>query len=111
MSTSPTSTVKAALAPDDAPQHKKIDRSLLARLWSYMRPYRHWVWLSVGISLAMTLLKVIQPWMVKSIIDNEIATRDTMGVARKAALLLASILAAGAAEAAFDYLTTWFGQK
>jgi ATP-binding cassette subfamily B protein len=106
-----SSRVKQALAPDDAPEHKKLDRGLLARLWGYLRPYRRWVWASLAISLAMTALKVAQPWLVQRIIDTKIATRDVPGVMRMTALLLAIILAAGAAEAAFDYIATWSGQQ
>jgi ATP-binding cassette subfamily B protein len=106
-----TSTVKRALAPDDAPSHRKIDRSLLSRLWAYTRPYRKWVWITLAVSLAITALKVVQPMLVMRIIDTEIAARDVPGVLKMTALLLAMVLVAAGAEIGFNYVTTWFGQQ
>jgi ATP-binding cassette subfamily B protein len=104
-------TVKQALAPDDAPEHKRLDRGLIARLWGYMHPYRGWVWLTLAISLAIMALKVAQPVLVRSIIDDKIAARDVAGIARLSALLLLVILTTAAAQIAFDYIATWFGQR
>lgn len=108
---SSTSTIRQALAPDDAPEHRKIDRGLLRRLWGYLRPYRGWVWGSLAISLVFTALKVVQPWLVKRIIDDEIAAGDSHGVMLMALVLMGVIIAAAVVEIVFNYITTWFGQK
>jgi ATP-binding cassette subfamily B protein len=106
-----TETLKRALAPDDAMDRRKVDRGLLVRLWGYMRPYRKWVWVTLAISLVVTALKVVQPWLIMRIIDTEIAAGDIAGVIRMSFVLLAIILGAAVSEVFFNYITTWFGQR
>ena len=104
--------VRQALAPDDAaPAHRKVDFSLLRRLWHYIRPYRRMAYLTLFLSLASGLLRIAQPLLARRIIDVEIAHRDMAGVVRMSAFFLLIILVGAISDILFNYLSQWVGQR
>lgn len=88
-----------------------VDRRLAARLLTFVRPYWRAIVISSLISLAMALLQLAGPYIVKVTIDRDIARGDFAGIARMSALFFATIIA----QFVFEYLQTYMiahvGQK
>ncbi|MCL5271444.1 MAG: ABC transporter ATP-binding protein/permease [bacterium] len=105
------SKVQQALAPDEIQSaQRRLDFSLLRRLWKYIRPYRR----AAGVTLLLTLaaggLNVTLPLMAKRIIDVEIARGNMTGVVHMSLLYLTVIVLAVGLDVAFNYLSAWVGQ-
>jgi ATP-binding cassette subfamily B multidrug efflux pump len=82
---------------------KAYDAVLMRRLLTYLRPYRR----QVGIAFAAIVVgagaSLAQPYLIKVAIDAHIATRRLQGLSGLAALYVAILVAAFAA----DYVQTW----
>lgn len=105
------SKVRQALAPDDAPAHKRPDRRLMRRLWGYIDRYRRMVFVTLLLSLLSGALRVAQPPLTRRIIDVEIARGNVRGVMLMSALLGLFILSAAGIEMLYGYLTEVVGQR
>ena len=88
---------------DDDVIGKAYDARLMRRLLQYLRPY----WRSVAVALAAILVggvaSLVQPYLIKIAIDQFIAARRLAGLDRLAAVYLAVLVVAFAAE----YAQTW----
>jgi ATP-binding cassette, subfamily B, multidrug efflux pump len=88
---------------DDEILGKAYDARLMRRLLQYLRPY----WRSVLVALAAIvvggLASLAQPYLIKVAIDRYIAARQLAGLDGLAALYLAVLIVAFAAE----YVQTW----
>jgi ATP-binding cassette subfamily B multidrug efflux pump len=82
---------------------KAYDAALMRRLLSYLRPY----WRQVAVAFAAIVVgagaSLAQPYLIKVAIDGHIATRQLQGLPGLAALYVAILTAAFAA----DYVQTW----
>lgn len=88
---------------DDDTLGKAYDARLMRRLLTYLRPYRRQVALALVAILAGSAAALAQPYLVKLAIDDHVATGQSAGLDRLAALYLAILVAAFAAE----YIQTW----
>jgi len=70
---------------------KAYDARLVRRLWSYVRPHRALVLLSLGLLLAVSAAQLVQPWLIKLAIDEQIAPGRLEGLGRIALLFLAAL--------------------
>lgn len=96
---------------DDDSAHSALDRRLMARLWSYLLPYR-WAAIScVFISLAASGLKIVQPVLIHSTVEGDVARGDLAGVARKMMLFFLTIALTFGCEVVFNWTTGVIGQK
>lgn len=105
------SKVRQALAPDDAPAHKRPDKRLMLRLWGYVDRYRRMVFATLVLSLLSGALQVAQPPLTRRIIDVEIAKGNVRGVMLMSALLGLLILSAAGLAMLYGYLTEVVGQR
>ncbi len=105
------SRVTQALAPDDAPQHRRPDLGLMRRLWHYIDRYRPTVVLTLVLSLAAGAVRIAQPPLTRRIIDVDIATGDVRGLMMMSGLLALLIVATAGFEMAYSYLTETVGQR
>lgn len=105
------STVRQALAPDDAVEHKRPDARLMRRLWRYIDRYRPLVVATLVLSIVNGALMVAQPPLTRRIIDHEIAAGNLRGVILMSALLGLLILLAACAQILYGYLTEVVGQR
>jgi len=62
--------------------------SVERRLFGLIRPYRRQAAAGIGVTLAMTLLGLAQPWPVKILIDNVFGPHSILGLERDGALAL-----------------------
>src|SRR5262249_38839907 len=73
---------------DDEVLGKAYDARLMARLWQVTRPHGRLVALSLLVFPGVTLLELLQPYLVKIAIDDHILRGDWVGLGPVAALFL-----------------------
>ncbi|MGM0589521.1 MAG: ABC transporter ATP-binding protein [Bacteroidota bacterium] len=105
-STGSTSTSSQSKSKQD----KAVDSDLIRRLYQFIRPYRWYVLLAIGLTMTASFLGTVRPKLTQIAVDEHIANGDYEG------LLWVIILLAGALASEFvllvlnTYLTRWFGQ-
>lgn len=62
---------------DDKRDRPKLTSKLLLRVWSYARPYRWKIMMLLATIFAITGLSLIPPLLLRDLIDNAIANRDS----------------------------------
>jgi ATP-binding cassette subfamily B protein len=81
----------AAEHHDEKALGKAYDARLIRRLWSYVRPYRGLVLLSLLLLLAVSAAQLVQPYLIKLAIDNHILGDSRDGLGTLAVLFLAAL--------------------
>ena len=71
---------------------RPYDFGLLKRLFPFLWPWRNWWFLGLSLSVILTLLDLVPPYLTKQVIDHHILTGDWNGL-RSVAFLLLLILA------------------
>jgi len=84
---------------------------MFRRLWPYLRPDR----VTFGIALALTPatagISLIQPWLLKKVIDDHIVPGVGAGLMALAFAYLGAVVAAYVLEGAYVMLLAWGGQR
>ena len=62
---------------DEKKDRPKLSGKLLLRVWSYARPYRWKIMMLLATIFAITGLSLIPPLLLRDLIDNAIANRDS----------------------------------
>lgn len=88
-----------------------IDRGLAVRLLGFVKPYWRMIAVSSLVSLALALLQLAGPYIVKVAIDRHIANGDSAGVARMSALFAAVLIAQFGLEYAQGLMISLVGQR
>jgi ATP-binding cassette subfamily B protein len=94
-----------------------FDRTLLARMLRYVRPYRGWMALSLAVVLPLTLLTNTLPLLIRDATDLALVAADRPAAERWAILLRIGGLYVAIAFGAFlirfaqGYLLSWLGQR
>ena len=98
---------------DDDILGRAYDARLMRRLWAFTRPHVRLVLATCALFPAVTLLELIQPYLVKIAIDEHILIlrRDWAGLGWIAALFLLVLLVLYGLRAAQFYLTQMTGQR
>lgn len=66
----------------------------LRRVWSFVRPHQRWLWLSFGLLLVSSATRLLNPWLVKTAIDEHLVG----GVLDGFFVLVAAIFGVGVLE-------------
>jgi len=66
------------LEPGDRPG-TALDGRLLARLWPFVRPHAHLLWLGLICLLLLSACRLAMPWLVKIAIDDYLSVGDLDG--------------------------------
>ena len=90
---------------------KAYDAHLLARLWTYVRPYRHVFWLALVLSAAQQGCRLVQPYLVKIGIDRYVERRDAVGLRGLGLVYLAVVAGEFATFYGQQYLTMVLAQR
>ena len=90
---------------------KAYDARLLARLWTYVRPYRHLFWLALLLSAAQQGCRLVQPYLVKIGIDRYVERRDAAGLRGLGLVYFAMVAGEFATFYAQQYLTMVLAQR
>ncbi len=91
-------------------EDKAVDSDLLRRLYQFIRPYRWYVLLGVGLTLSAAFLGTIRPKLTQLAIDDYIRNRDMQGLLWIIMLLVGALVGEFFLLVANTYLTRWFGQ-
>jgi ATP-binding cassette subfamily B protein len=90
---------------------KAYDGRLMRRLLQYARPYAPQVVGAILLTVFISALSPLRPYLTKIAIDDYIAPGDSAGLLLIAGLLLASLLVQGVAQYFMTYFTQWIGQR
>jgi len=96
---------------DDEVLGKAYDARLMRRLLQYLRPYWRLVAAALVAIFTGSLAELAQPYLFKVAIDRHIATGQLAGLGGVAALYLATLIVAFAAEYGQTWLVQWIGQR
>lgn len=66
------------LEPGDRPG-AALDGKLLRRLWPFVRPHAHLLWIGLACLLLLSACRLAMPWLVKVAIDEHLALGDLEG--------------------------------
>src|SRR5882672_10557887 len=75
---------------DDEILGKAYDPRLMRRVWSFARPHRRIIFLSMALFPLVAALELLQPWLTKIAIDRYILPGDWGGLTWVAAAYLAA---------------------
>lgn len=87
-----------------------FDLTLLRRIFRLTRPYRTAFYVSVSLTLALSLLGPMRPWLVQHTIDKTIGQGDGEELLWMSLLLVGLLVLQTAVQYAHTYLTSWLGQ-
>ncbi|MAT40084.1 MAG: antibiotic ABC transporter ATP-binding protein [Ectothiorhodospiraceae bacterium] len=90
---------------------KALDSNLLKRLLQYIRPYRWHVAGAILLTLLVSVLGPVRPYLTKLAIDEYIGTGDADGLLTIALLLFGALLLQGIVQFIMTYFTQWIGQN
>lgn len=89
----------------------KIDFSLLWRVISLARPYRMIFILAAVLALVLAPLAVVQPQLIKIMVDDYIVSGNFDGLAFIALIALGVLVIESVVRYSFIYSTSWLGQS
>ncbi len=89
---------------------KAVDRTLIRRLYFFVKPYRWYVGLAIVLTLAASFLGTIRPKLTQIAIDDYIAVGDLEGLTWIIILLFGALVSEFVLLMVNTYLTRWFGQ-
>ncbi|MCB9786566.1 MAG: ABC transporter ATP-binding protein [Deltaproteobacteria bacterium] len=87
------------------------DMRLLGRLWPLARPHRRWLWVALVLTPVGVLGSLLQPVLLKTAIDEHIATGDLDGLAAMAMLFVAVVGIGFSASALANYSLNVLGLR
>jgi len=99
----PRATGKTAAGPSEDLLGRALDRALLARIFSFVWPYRAKLIAAVALLPVISLFEIAQPYLLKQAIDEHIAIGKLDGLDRLGLLYLAALI--GQFGGAFIQLT------
>jgi len=94
----------------DAPG-KAYDAKMMRRLWGYIRPYRGLVTRSLVLLFAVSAVQLVQPYLIKRVIDDQIGAAKLEGLGFLALLFLAALVAEFGLRFAQIYVLEQTGQN
>lgn len=96
---------------DDELIDKSIDKKLLRRLLSYFKPYTKHIILATLLTITVSALAAVRPWLTSVAIDDKILNNNIPGLQLIIILLFSTLIVQGAVQYGLGYLTSWIGQK
>lgn len=90
---------------------KAYDSRLMRRLLMYARPYALHVVGAILLTIFISALSPLRPYLTKLAVDDYIAVGDENGLLMIALLLLGTLLLQGVAQYFMMYFTQWIGQR
>jgi ATP-binding cassette, subfamily B, multidrug efflux pump len=90
---------------------KAFDSQLMRRLLTYSKPYRFHIIGAITLTVVISALGPLRPYLTKIAVDDYIAHRNPAGLTRIALLLLAVMLLQGVIQYVMTYFTQWIGQR
>lgn len=89
---------------------RAVDSDLLRRLYQFIKPYRWYVLLGIGLTLSAAFMGTIRPKLTQIAVDEYIRNNDLSGLLWIVLLLIGALVAEFILLVINTYLTRWFGQ-
>jgi ATP-binding cassette subfamily B protein len=99
------------MAQDEEVLGKAYDAQLMRRLVRYLKPYRWRVFFAVFITIVVSALGPLRPFLIKMAIDDKIQHNDFHGLVGIVALIVASIVVQSVVQYGQTIVTQWIGQQ
>ena len=90
---------------------KVYDAAMMRRLWGYIRPHRRLVVYSLLVLFAVSAVQLVQPYLIKRVIDDQIGTGQLEGLGLLAGLFLGALVLEFLLRFAQIYLLEQTGQS
>jgi len=90
---------------------KALDSRLMKRLLGYARPYAWHVVGAIALTVLISALSPLRPYLTKLAVDDYIAVGDKDGLLMIAGILFGTLLLQGVAQYVMMYFTQWIGQR
>lgn len=91
--------------------YQKIDYGLMKRLLQFLKPYKNYVIGAIVITILVSALGPIKPYIIKIAIDENIAKSDTQSLMNTIFLFIGILLFHGLLRFGLTYLMQWVGQN
>ncbi|MGX5818568.1 ABC transporter ATP-binding protein [Chitinophaga lutea] len=93
-------------------QKKKVfDFSLLRRVFSFARPYRRSLYLSMFLTVMLALLSPVRPYLIQLTVDKYITNQWVQMVVIVTMIQIGLLLLETVVRFFFSYITNWLGQS
>lgn len=96
---------------DDEILGKAYDSRLMKRLLRYAQPYRYHIIGGILLTIFISALGPIRPYLTKVAVDEAIARGDKEYLLTLALILVGTLVLQGIVQFAVTYLTQWIGQR
>ena len=83
---------------------------MIRRLYVYLKPYKKWLLTALFLTLAVSFLGPLRPYLIQRAVDDFITPGDIPGLVNISLLLLAALVAESLIMIAVTYITRWIGQ-
>jgi len=90
---------------------KAYDARLMKRLLQYIKPYKFYVLLAIGLNIIVAALGPVRPYLTKIAVDDYLAAKDYHGLLIIILLLTASLIAQSVIQYVMTYAMQYIGQK
>src|SRR5688500_8938481 len=97
--------------PAEEPIHAPYDPHVARRLLEFVRPYKRYVAVAVGLLLLLGAAEAARPWLIKIAIDDHIAVGDVAGLWVPVTAFLALLMLDFIGGALRSYPTAWLGPR
>lgn len=87
------------------------EAGLIRRLWPFLRPDSWAFGLALALTPAAALLSLVQPYLIKRVIDDHVVTGVPDGLMALAGLYLAAVIANYVLEGVYVMALAWGGQR
>lgn len=90
---------------------KKVNLSLLARLFQLVKPYRWMFLLAAILTVTLAPLSILRPYLIQQMVDDHVFKGDATGLTRIAIVVFALLIVETVFRYGFSYVTSWLGQS
>jgi len=95
----------------DEIEYKSIDRNIIKRLLTFLKPYKKSVFISIALTLTTAALGPLRPYLNKLAIDDYIVNSDMNGLLIMVFIIIVLLLLHGLIQFSLTYLMQTVGQK
>ncbi len=92
-------------------EYNKIDAKLLKRLLKFLKPYYKYVFIATILTLLVSALGPLRPFLTKIAIDDYVSVGDKPGLLMMIVVLASLLLLNGLLRFALTYTMQWVGQN
>jgi ATP-binding cassette subfamily B protein len=91
--------------------YKALDLKLIKRLMAYLKPYKWQIFFALLITIVVSSLTPLIPYLIKISVDSYIAPGDWKGLMKMIFIIGGVLVASGVLQFGLSYLMSWVGQK